>query len=165
MTTSPDPLVSRRPIVSDPVPATLDSLASARWMREPNWRTFQEKLVNTRSVRRFEFLRSRTVLLTSIAALALGGVATAAAVKAYQVYHFTATMTNEDGTTTQVQGQMTVDAAVPADGGDAPVVNVEIPGDLQLPQAGDTATFVITGAAPAVAPAQTGWDLPPTRPA
>ena len=152
MTTSPDPLMSRRPIVSDPVPATLDSLASARWMREPNWRTFQEKLVNTRSARRFG---PRTVLLTSIAALALGGVATAAAVKAYQVFHFTATMTNEDGTTTQLQGQMAVDAAVPADGVDAPVVNVELPGDLQLPQAGDTTTFVITGAAPAAAPQQT----------
>ena len=95
------------PASPDPVPQAIDSLASARWTREPDWRTFQESLMHARTPR-FQFLRAHPVLLASIAALALCGGAAAAA-KVYQLLHFTGTATLDDGTTYQVEGDIVLD--------------------------------------------------------
>ncbi len=95
------------PASPDPVPQAIDSLASARWTREPDWLTFQESLMHARTPR-FQFLRAHPVLLASIAALALCGGAAAAA-KVYQLLHFTGTATLDDGTTYQVEGEVIIE--------------------------------------------------------
>jgi hypothetical protein len=90
----------------DPLPATIDSLASARWMREPDWRTFQEKLM---SVPRLPFLRSRPAMLTLIGVLLLCGGATAA-VKIYETFYVVEGVALlDDGTTVQFKGTAVVD--------------------------------------------------------
>jgi hypothetical protein len=90
----------------DPLPATIDSLASARWMRESDWRTFQEKLM---SVPRSPFLRSRPAMLTLIGVLLLCGGATAA-VKIYEVFYVVEGVALlDDGTTVQFKGTAVLD--------------------------------------------------------
>lgn len=80
---------------TDPVDTALQALAAPRWSREPDWRTFQEKLMQTRTFgwRHFALL----------ALLASGCFAAGAA---WDRFAFTGTMKLNDGGNAAVSGEL-----------------------------------------------------------
>lgn len=102
----------------DPADSAIEALAAARWMREPDWPSMKEKLMQApRSRSRRPFLVA--ALITGFAAAAAAGVAV------YESYRFTGVMHLSDGSTAAVSGEIrkdgehatiTVDTEIPNPG-------------------------------------------------
>lgn len=85
-------------LTSDPVDTALSALAAPRWSKEPDWRSFQERLMSTRS---FGWKKLGVLALLAggcFAAGAAGGVA-------WERFSFTGVFRANNGQTANVQGE------------------------------------------------------------
>lgn len=84
--------------VTDPVDTALSALAAPRWSKEPDWRSFQERLMSTRS---FGWKKLGVLALLAggcFAAGAAGGVA-------WERFTFSGVFRGANGQTANVQGE------------------------------------------------------------
>jgi hypothetical protein len=85
-------------LATDPVDTALSALAAPRWSKEPDWRSFQERLMSTRS---FGWKKLGVLALLAggcFAAGAAGGVA-------WERFTFSGVFRGADGQTANVQGE------------------------------------------------------------
>ncbi|MCK6478153.1 MAG: hypothetical protein L6Q35_15135 [Phycisphaerales bacterium] len=115
------------------VDSAVESLASARWMHEPDWGRFKEKLMQTQKTR-FGFIRQRPMFFGAVA-LAAAASTLVAGYAAYQVYYVEGTMRLDDGTEVPFQGTVVTD-----EGG---YNSVEMSVDASGSSAGGVATFTL----------------------
>ncbi len=83
---------------TDPVDTALSALSAPRWSKEPDWRSFQERLMSTRS---FGWKKLGVLALLAggcFAAGAAGGVA-------WERFTFSGVFRGADGQTANVQGE------------------------------------------------------------
>jgi len=102
--------------LSDPVDPAIRSLASARWMHDPDWPSFKEKFVKTPSLAR----RHPVLFAAAITGLLCAGAA--ATVQVYEALHFTSEVQLDSGATAAVEGD-----AVLENGETSVSVNAEAP--------------------------------------
>lgn len=91
----------------DPVDSAVESLASARWMHDPDWPSFKEKLMQTPRPR-FEAFRRRPFLFGVLAVAALGGSVAAGTYAYTQIVHFHADVQLSDGSVAHFEGDAVV---------------------------------------------------------
>lgn len=86
------------PHATDPVDTALSALAAPRWSKEPDWRSFQERLMSTRS---FGWKKLGVLALLASGCFAAG----AASGVAWERFSFTGVFHSSNGQTANVQGE------------------------------------------------------------